>query len=140
MSAVDVSDTAEIDIRRLGPDDGDVIRELAEAEPRTALLEDPGTIFLVAFDGGVPVGFAFGYELDRRHGDERMLFVYELDVDEAYRRQGIATRLMRELLRLAGEDGITDAFVLTEPDNVPANGVYAKVGGRATRAVMWEYR
>lgn len=129
-----------IDIRRLGPGDGDVIRELAEAEPHTALLDDPDTIFLVAFDGGQPVGFTFGYELDRRHGDERMLFVYELDVDEAYRRQGIATRLMQELLRLAEADGITDAFVLTEPDNLPANGVYEKVGGRATRAVMWEYR
>jgi ribosomal protein S18 acetylase RimI-like enzyme len=129
-----------IDIRRLGPADGDVIERLAEGEPRTALLDDPDTIFLVAFDGDVPVGFAFGYELDRRHGDERMLFVYELDVDEAYRRQGIATRLMQELLRLAEVDGITDAFVLTEPDNVAANGVYEKVGGRATQAVMWEYR
>jgi ribosomal protein S18 acetylase RimI-like enzyme len=130
----------EIDIRRLGPDDGDVIVQLAEAEPRTALLDDPDTIFLVAYDGDRPVGFTFGYELDRRHGDERMLFVYELDVDEAYRRRGIATRLMEELLRLAADDGIGDAFVLTEPDNVPANGVYRKVGGRATQAVMWEYR
>lgn len=129
-----------IAIRRLGPDDGDVIGQLAEAEPRTALLDDPDTIFLVAFDGDRPVGFTFGYELDRRHGDERMLFVYELDVQEAYRRRGIATRLMEELLRLAAEDGIEDAFVLTEPDNAPANGVYAKVGGRATTAVMWEYR
>jgi ribosomal protein S18 acetylase RimI-like enzyme len=129
-----------IDIRRLGPDDGDVIRELAEAEPRTALLDDADTIFVVAFDGDQPVGFTFGYELDRRHGDERMLFIYELDVDEAYRRQGIATRLMTELLRLAEADGITDAFVLTDPDNVPANGVYEKVGGRSSQAVMWEYR
>ena len=129
-----------IDIRRLDADDGDVIRELAEGEPRTALLADPDTIFLVAFDGEQPVGFTFGYELDRRHGDERMLFIYELDVDEAYRRQGIATRLMQELLRLAEADGITDAFVLTEPDNVPANGVYEKVGGRSSQAVMWEYR
>lgn len=130
----------EIPIRRLGANDGDVIRQLAEAEPRTALLNDPATIFLVAFDGDRPVGFTFGYELDRRHGDERMLFIYELDVEEAYRRRGIATRLMQELLRLAAEDGIEDAFVLTDPDNVAANGIYAKVGGRATPAVMWEYR
>jgi ribosomal protein S18 acetylase RimI-like enzyme len=130
---------AAIAIRRLGPEDGNVIRELAEAEPRTALLDDPNTIVLVAFDGERPVGLTFGYELDRRHGDERILFIYEVDVDEAHRRQGIATRLLEEILRLAAEDGIRDAFLLTQPDNVPANAVYEKLSGRASEAVMWEY-
>src|SRR5262249_34142143 len=99
-------------IRRLVPGDEDVVRRLAEDEPQTALLADGGTGFGVAFAAGTPVGFAFGYELPRRHGRPTMFFVYELDVDEAYRRQGIGRRLMRELL--AGYD---ESFVLTEPDN-----------------------
>jgi len=126
-------------IRRLHAGDEDVIRRLADDEPRTALLADPAMIFLVAFDGEEPVGFVFGYELDRRHGDARMLFVYELEVHEAHRRRGIAARLLRDLLRRAQDDGIIDAFVLTEPDNDAANALYASLGGRRSTAHMYEW-
>ena len=121
-------------IRRLGPGDEGVIRALAEDVPRTALLDDDRTIFLAAFDGDRPVGFAFGYVLPRRHGNRTILFVYEIDVDEAYRRQGIGRRLMQELT--AGHD---EAFVLTEPDNHPANALYESVGGTRVDSVMWDF-
>ena len=84
-------------VRRLGPGDEDVVRRLAEAEPQTALLVDESTVFVAAFDGDTPVGFAFGYDLPRRHGAPSILFVYELEVDEAYRRRGVATALMTAL-------------------------------------------
>jgi ribosomal protein S18 acetylase RimI-like enzyme len=121
-------------IRRLRPGDEDVVRALAEHVPQTALLADDRTIFLAAFDGERPVGFAFGYVLPRRHGTETILFVYEIGVDEAYRRQGIGSRLMRELL--AGHD---EAFVLTEPDNGSANALYASMGGTRVDSVMWDF-
>jgi len=126
-------------IRRLQAGDEEVIRRLADGEPQTALLAHPSTIFLVAFDGGEPAGFVLGYELDRRQGDARMLFVYELEVGEPYRRRGIATHLMRELLRCAEADGITDAFVLTEPVNKAANALYASLGGLRSSTVMYEW-
>jgi ribosomal protein S18 acetylase RimI-like enzyme len=121
-------------IRRLGPGDEDVVRRLAEHEPRAELLSDPRTVFVAAFDGDEPIGFAFGYELPRRHGDATEFFVYELGVDEAYRRRGIATALMRELL--GGREG---SFVLTEPENEAANAVYRSLGGRRSDTVMWEW-
>ena len=111
-------------IRRLHAGDEDVIRRLADDEPRTALLADPAMIFLVAFDGEEPVGFVFGYELE---------------VHEAHRRRGIAARLLRDLLRRAQDDGIIDAFVLTEPDNDAANALYASLGGRRSTAHMYEW-
>ena len=49
-------------IRRLGPGDEDVVRSL-DPEPFTALLADDRTVFVAAFDGDDPVGFAFGYVL-----------------------------------------------------------------------------
>ena len=76
-------------IRRLGPGDEEVVRKLADGEPQTALLADDATIFLAAFRDDEPVGFVFGYELPRRHGAPSILFVYELDVGEEHRRQGI---------------------------------------------------
>jgi ribosomal protein S18 acetylase RimI-like enzyme len=135
-----VTERPQTTVRRLGPGDEEVVRKLAEREPRTALLADDRTIFLAAFQGDDPVGFVFGYELLRRHGDPSILFIYELGVDEAYRRQGIATRLMTELARIAKAQGIVEGFVLTEPDNAPANALYESVGGTSSNAVMWDYR
>jgi ribosomal protein S18 acetylase RimI-like enzyme len=121
-------------IRRLGPGDGAVVARLADREPRTALLEDDRTRFVVAFDGDEPVGFAFGYELPRRHGRATIFFVYEVDVDERYRRQGIGSRMLRNLLA-----GYEEAFVLTEPDNAAANALYASLGGTRVDTVMWDF-
>lgn len=121
-------------IRRLGPGDEDVIRALAENEPQTALLSDDRTVFVAAFDGETPVGFAFGYVLPRRHGRPSIFFVYEIDVDERYRRQGIGRRLMEEVL--FGRD---EAFVLTEADNEAAMALYASLGGTRVDSVMWDF-
>jgi ribosomal protein S18 acetylase RimI-like enzyme len=127
-------------VRRLRPGDEEVVRRLAEREPQTALLADDRTIFLVAFQGDDPIGFVFGYELPRRRGAPSILFVYEIDVDPACRRRGIATRLMTELAAIATLRGITEGFVLTEPDNEVANALYASLGGARSEAVMWDYR
>jgi ribosomal protein S18 acetylase RimI-like enzyme len=134
-----MSSAAQTTIKRLGPADEEVVRKLAEGEPQTALLADDATIFLAAFEGAEPVGFVFGYELQRRHGDPSILFVYELDVDEAHRRQGIATRLMVELAEIARSRGIRTGFVLTEPDNDAANALYRSLEGERVETVMWDF-
>jgi aminoglycoside 3-N-acetyltransferase I len=132
-----MGDSKQTTIRRLGPGDEEAVRRLAEdGKPQTALLADRRTIFVAAFDGEEPVGFAFGYLLPRRHGEPSMFFVYELEVAGAYRQHGIATRLMQELFAHAG--GV-EAFVLTEPDNDAANATYAKLGGERSEVVMWDY-
>jgi len=126
--------SGETRIRRLGPGDEDVIRALAEDEAQTALLSDDRTVFVAAFDGETPIGFAFGYVLPRRHGRPTIFFVYELDVDEGYRRQGIGRRLMEELLF-----GQEEAFVLTDAANEAAMALYASLGGTRVDSVMWDF-
>jgi len=128
-------DPQTIRIRRLRPGDEAVLERLAEQDPpRTALLADENVTFMAAFDGDDPIGFAFGYDLPRRHGAPGVFFVYELGVDEAYRRRGIAKELMQTLLE--GHEG---AFVLTDADNEAANATYAGLGGKRSEAVMWEW-
>jgi aminoglycoside 3-N-acetyltransferase I len=126
-------------VRRLGPGDEEVVRKLAERSPQTALLADDRTIFLAAFQGSEPIGFVFGYDLPRRHGKPSILFVYELEVNDAFRRQGIATRLMIALRDLARARGTEESFVLTEPDNTAANELYASLGGVRQDMVMWDF-
>jgi aminoglycoside 3-N-acetyltransferase I len=111
-----------------------VIEALAEDEAQTALLADDRTVFVAAFDGETPVGFAFGYVLPRRHGRPSIFFVYELEVEERYRRQGIGRRLMEELLF-----GQQDAFVLTDADNEAAMALYTSLGGTRVDSVMWDF-
>jgi aminoglycoside 3-N-acetyltransferase I len=129
-------------IRLLAPGDEDVVRELATydgpGDPE-ALLADPRTLMLVAFDGERPVGFVLAHELPRRHGDRSNLFVYEVDVAETHRRRGIASALLARLAELACERGIRTGFVLTEPDNGPANALYRSSGGEDEATVQWTF-
>ena len=125
-----------MEIRRLGPGDENVVRALATREPHTELLADERTIFLAAIEGSEPIGFAFGYVLPRRHGDPTILFVYEVGVDEEYRRRGIGKELMQ---RLGEEASCREGFVLTQADNEAANALYRSVGGSAHDTVQWEF-
>ncbi len=131
----------EIAVRLLAPGDEGVVRELAmyggRGDPE-ALLADPRTLLLVAFHGERPVGFVLAHELPRRHGDPAKLFVYEVDVAESHQRRGIASALLAGLAELARERGIRTGFVLTEPDNGPANALYRSAGG-ATDSVKVEW-
>jgi ribosomal protein S18 acetylase RimI-like enzyme len=127
-------------VRRLGPGDEGIIEALATREPRFDLLKDDKTIFLVALDGDRPLGFVFGYELPRRHGDPSIFLVYEIEVNAACRGQGVGSRLMSELRRICRGRGIGEGFVLTEPDNEAANALYAAAGGERREVIEWDFR
>ncbi len=127
-------------VRRLGPGDEDVVASLAERPPRTALLSDDATIFLVAFESDEPIGFVLGYVLPRRHGDTSILLVYEVDVHVEHRHRGVASSLLGELARIARERGIGEGFVLTDADNDAANALYASAGGERHDVVEWDFR
>ena len=129
----------DLAIRQLRAGDEAIVERLATREPRTALLHDPRTIFLVAFDDGTPMGFVLAYELPRRHGHEATLCIYEIEVREPFRRQGIATRLMCELESIARRRGIAEGFVLTDAANVAAMRLYESVGGTAENVVQWDF-
>jgi GNAT superfamily N-acetyltransferase len=131
-----------ISIRQLAPGDEQMVRELATydgpGDPE-ALLADPRTLLLVALDGERPVALVLAYELPRRHGDRASLLVYEVDVAESRRRRGIASALLDRLADLARERGVRVGFVLTEPDNEPANALCRSAGGVSQPAVEWTF-
>jgi len=131
-----------ISIRLLAPGDERVVRELATydgpGDPE-GLLADPRTVLLVALDCERPVGFVLAHELPRRHGDRANLFVYELDVVVSHRRRRIASALLARLAELARGRGIRVGFVLTEPDNEPANALYRSAGGTSQLDVEWTF-
>jgi ribosomal protein S18 acetylase RimI-like enzyme len=134
--------TARVEIRRLERGDEEVVRALTDRgryeslsrEAATRLLAEERNVLLVAQVEAEPVGFVLAYELQRRHGPEHSLFVYEIEVDERHGRQGVGRALMSALFELARARGIGDAFVITDESNAGAMAFYESFG--ATRQLQ----
>ena len=127
---------ATIDVRLLGPEDITVLDRVApevfdnaiDASLAREFLADPRHHIAVAVADGVVVGFASGVHYV--HPDKpAQLFVNEVGVAPAYRRRGIARRVLSLLLARGEELGCTEAWVGTETDNVAARALYARSGG-----------
>ncbi len=131
----------EPDIRRLEPGDEAVVQELSRWVGRPALDDEGAGRFLVnernhllvAFESEEPIGMVLGHELDRRHGDARKMFLYEIDVREDRRRRGIGRVLMERFGELCRERGYPIAWVLTDEENPTAMAFYAACGGERAR-------
>ncbi|MFP3882029.1 MAG: N-acetyltransferase family protein [Actinomycetota bacterium] len=91
-------------------------------------LSDPATVAFVAHDGGDVVGWAWGYRQLRADGDS-MLLLYEIEVVESERRQGVGRSLVEAFLELGRLEGHRRMWLLTEADNREAVALYESIGG-----------
>ena len=121
-------------VRRLGRGDDDAVRAAshlfdgpARDEATSRFLADPSHHLLIAYEDERPAGFVSGVELT--HPDKGTeMFLYELSVDEPWRRRGIGRALVEELGALARERGCYGMFVLTARDNDAALATYQTAG------------
>jgi GNAT superfamily N-acetyltransferase len=114
---------------------------LADAEA-TAYLSDPAVLHWVAEDGGAVVGELLCHVLRLPSGSGRELLLYAIGVRTAYRRRGVGTGLVREMLGWARAEGIQEVWVVA--DNPGAQGFYAACGfasgGEGEQAVYMQRR
>jgi ribosomal protein S18 acetylase RimI-like enzyme len=138
-----------VELRWLGPDDVDLVVAAsplfdgpADAAGAADFLARPLHHLCVALDGGVPVGFVSGVETT--HPDKGTeLFLYELAVDEAWRRRGIGRALVDALAGRARELGCYGMWVATEPGNEAAIATYRAAGSdepEPTVVLSWTFR
>jgi len=74
-----------------------------------------------------------------RHPDQATeLYVDNLGVTEAFRRRGLARRLVNAVLDLGRSVGCEEWWVGTEQDNVPARRLYESFGEEGHLAVFYE--
>ncbi|MCK9792264.1 GNAT family N-acetyltransferase [Isoptericola sp. 4D.3] len=104
-------------------------------------LARPGHVVLLArTPDGRDVGFVSGVEM--RHPDkDPEMFLYELGVDEAWRRQGVASALLDALRDLARGLGCQGMWTGTEADNAAALATYRRAGAQVDRGsvfVVWD--
>jgi len=137
--------------RRLEPGDEPLLQEIcrrykervpSDEEAARLLSRDDIHIWVAEVDGE-PAGFAYAYVLLRIDGDVSV-FLYELDVDERFRRRGLGRALVEEARTLAERVGALKMWVDTSPENEPAKRTYAAAGGTAvdelTLVFGWRFR
>jgi len=140
--------TPNYDIRRLQPGDTELIKGLlatfgeAFDEVDTYCGNQPGDGYLnrllgsdcfiavAALSGGQVVGGLAAYELKEFEQPRSEIYVYDLAVAEARRREGIATALFDELKAIAAERGAYVIFVQADVGDDPAIALYTKLGTR----------
>lgn len=140
----------DFEIVRLSPDNAglldriadDVFDEPVRPDRLAAYLAEPGHIMLVALSGGIVVGQCAG--IVHRHPDKMTeLYLDEVGVAPAFQRKGIARALVERMFAIGRELGCGEAWVGTEPDNLPARGLYERLDARHDEAedfVMYVYR
>ena len=98
-------------------------------DPRwtTEFFADRRHHLAVAIDDGVVVGMASGVHYV--HPDKApQLFINEVGIAPTHQGRGLGRQLVDLLVRLAGDLGCTEAWVLTDRTNVVAQRLYERAG------------
>jgi aminoglycoside 3-N-acetyltransferase I len=140
--------SARYSIHQLAPDDvelmGALLATFGEAfiEMETYSGNRPGAdylhrllgsdyfIALAALKGGEVVGGIAAYELRKFEQERSEIYIYDLAVAAAHRRESIATALIQELKRIAAARGAYVIFVQADIGDEPAIALYTKLGAR----------
>ena len=94
------------------------------------LLAREDFIPLVAVTDGKVVGGLAAYVLTKFEQERSEIYIYDLAVDEAYRRKGIATGLINKLREIARDIGAYIIYVQADPPDEPAVKLYESLGVR----------
>jgi aminoglycoside 3-N-acetyltransferase I len=96
------------------------------------LLGQDHFIAVVAMAGEAVVGGLAAYVLDKFEQARREIYIYDLAVDAAHRRRGVATGAIRALQRIAAAQGAYVIFVQADLADAPAIALYESLGTKET--------
>src|SRR5690606_13409676 len=94
------------------------------------LLAKDHVIALTAEVDGALAGGLVAYELDKFEQARREIYIYDLAVDEARRRRGVATALIGQVQAIAAARGAWVVYVQADYQDAPAVALYDKLGAR----------
>ena len=94
------------------------------------LLGSDAFIALAALQGGEVVGGLAAYELRKFEQERSEIYIYDLAVAAAHRREGIATALILQLKKVAAARGAYVIYVQADLGDAPAIELYTKLGAR----------
>jgi aminoglycoside 3-N-acetyltransferase I len=94
------------------------------------LLAKDHVIALVAIEGEKVIGGLVAYELDKFERMRREIYIYDLAVDAAHRRRGVATALIEHLREIAAQRRAWIIYVQADYGDEPGIVFYEKLGVR----------
>lgn len=94
------------------------------------LLASDTFVAVAAWADGAIVGGLAGYVLPKCEQARSEFYIYDLAVDAAHRRRGIATALIAEAKRVVASRGVYVVFVQADPGDDAAIALYGKLGVR----------
>ena len=94
------------------------------------LLSSDYFIALAALKNGAVVGGLTAYELQKFEQERSEIYIYDLAVAAAHRREGIATALIQKLKKIAVARSAYVIFVQADLGDDPAIALYTKLGVR----------
>lgn len=94
------------------------------------LLSRDDFIQLAAADGAEVVGALSAYVLTKFEQARSEIYIYDLAVDQAHRRRGIAEAMIGCLQEIAREMGAWVIYVQADHGDDPAIALYTKLGTR----------
>jgi ribosomal protein S18 acetylase RimI-like enzyme len=123
-----------MDIRVLRPGDDGLVAAAshlfdgpARPDATARFLAEDGHHLLIAYEEPRAVGFVSGVEVT--HPDKGTeMFLYELAVEEPFRRRGIGRALVERLAAVARDAGCYGMWVITDEDNEAARATYEGTG------------
>jgi aminoglycoside 3-N-acetyltransferase I len=96
------------------------------------LLRTAHFIAICATIAETVVGGLAAYQLDKFEQDRREIYIYDLAVDEGFRRRGIATAMINALREEAVRRDAYVIFVQADLVDAPAIALYEKLGVKET--------
>jgi aminoglycoside 3-N-acetyltransferase I len=94
------------------------------------LLSSGAFIAIAALSGAKVVGGLAAYTLPKFEQARTEIYIYDLAVEAASRRQGIATAMIKELKKVARSKGAYVIYVQADYGDDPAIALYTKLGVR----------
>jgi aminoglycoside 6'-N-acetyltransferase I len=129
--------TMAVEIKLLSPDDADILRHVApgtfddalDARVTQEFLSDARHHLAVAIDDGLVVGFISAVHYVHPDKERPELWINEVQVAPTHRARGLGRAILEKILEIGRELGCTEAWVLTDADNVAAKRLYSSSGG-----------
>lgn len=97
-------------------------------EHLAGFLTNDHVIVLTAMRDEEVIGGLVAYQLEKFEKARRELYIYDLAVEAASRRQGVATALIRALQQIARRRGAHVIFVQADQGDEPARRLYESLG------------
>lgn len=106
----------------------DLIDQLGASSEDAFDFYTNGGLSFVAREDGVLVGFIFAQVMRHVQSLKKVVWIENMGVHPDYRRQGIATLLVRRLVQATREKGIEAMFSSVTADNQESIMLHAKLG------------